>query len=207
MPLRPLIAALLFGAASALYAQPSVAQDQPSTPPAPRLSASREDMTTRPALNWYGWQTLAFDGAAGGLFLAAAADHDSTALYGASGIIYALGAPLVHVGHSQWEMGLASFGVRAVTPLLGAAVGSHYDHCQSASVTGGRSGACSIKWEVTGIAVGGLLAVALDALVLAYQPSRPVNASARNEQTAAPSAWASAAFLPKGVLLRWTAPL
>jgi hypothetical protein len=178
-------------------------------PPPEQVAPSRTSDDAPPpaeARVWYGWQTLASDGAAGGLFLAAVADHGKTALYGVSGITYVLGAPIVHLAHGQWEMSLASLGVRTVTPLLGAAIGNHYDNCQAASVTGSSRGACSSKWEVTGVAVGGLAAALLDGLLLAYEPSRRTSASDGYHATAPLDRirWPSVTPLQNGVLLGWS---
>ena len=202
MPRRPLTIAFTFGVIAAFDASPCLAQIAPTEAPAPIT-----DATERPKLEWYGWQTLAVDGAATGLFLSATADRGSTVLYGLSGVTYAIGAPSIHLGHGQWEMSIASLGVRVVTPLLGAAVGSYYDNCQTASVTTGPRSACSSKWETTGIAIGGLIAAVVDGLVFAYQPARQTGASARHAVSAPFSAGPSATLMPKGVMLGWTAPL
>jgi hypothetical protein len=208
MSRRALTISLLLGAVIAVDASRCVAQDhgEGELPPPTghaRHARWRKQSAARPTLEWYGWQTFAVDGVAASLFLGAVADHGNTTLYGLSGVTYTLSAPIVHLSHAQWEMSLASLGIRAVTPLLGAAIGSHYDDCQTASVTGGPRRACSSKWETTGIALGGLVAVAFDGLVLAYQPARRVEASAGQEETAALRGWPSATPLPGGILIGW----
>ena len=97
-------------AATTLGAQRARAADDA---PAPHSS---EEAPSR----WYGWQTLATDGAAIGLITASLVTADnrggrspSSALaWGALGV-YGLGAPVMHFVHENPGRGLASFGMRS----------------------------------------------------------------------------------------------
>ncbi|HEX3773853.1 MAG TPA: hypothetical protein VHV51_05265 [Polyangiaceae bacterium] len=123
---------------------------------------------------WYGWQTFASDGVAAGLFLGAVADDHNTALFGASGLTFAIGAPVVHLSHGQWEMALGSVGLRVVAPLIGAVIGSSQDGKTTSDMSAG--GGTSTKWTTTGVAIGGVVASAIDGLVLAYD-ARPARSA------------------------------
>jgi hypothetical protein len=157
-----------------------------------------------PRSHWYGWQTLPLDGVATGLFLAAAADQHDTPLFGVSGVVYFAGAPVVHLAHRRPELALASLGLRLVTPLIGGALGNHYDDCNSATVD--RDLKCSTKWAVTGIAIGGLTAALLDDALFAWQPA---TAASQSSARRAPSVEYFPAVSPLfgGILASWQVQL
>jgi hypothetical protein len=80
---------------------------------------------------WYGWQTLATDGAAFALIIYAGTQQfegGPAVLAVTTGVTtFFLGAPTVHWAHGRIGTGFLSLGARLVAPLLGAAVGSQ--HC------------------------------------------------------------------------------
>jgi len=128
---------------------------------------------------WYGWQTFSADGIAAGFFFAGVADDHNAPLLGVSGVTFAVGAPVVHLSHGQWEMALGSVGLRVVGPLLGAVIGSTQDGETSSDTSGGNT---SAKWTTTGVAIGGLVASAVDGLLLAYDARPgPISAPVRNQ--------------------------
>src|SRR3954469_29359 len=75
--------------------------------------------------HWYGWQTLATDGAGLALIVTGGAPQyrGPAAVTAASigvGALF-LGGPLVHVAHGRWGTGVLDFGLRLTLPLVGAA--------------------------------------------------------------------------------------
>jgi hypothetical protein len=137
-------------------------------PPPPRF-------TEEPPNRWYGWQTLATDGAAVGLISASLATADngrnspSSALaWGALGA-YALGAPVMHFVHENPGRGLASFGMRVGGPILLGFTGAMLENCG-----GGGGDFCGLGGALIGTSLGIIGAVAVDAAVFAYD-DKPEN--------------------------------
>lgn len=108
---------------------------------------------------WYGWQTLVVDGA-GLLVGALAASNESSGIGALASLNYAFGAPIVHAAHGEGIRSLASIGLRTALPgavgLLGYALSD-----------GNGSSADSAVY--TGIVLGALGAIAIDAGVVAYE--------------------------------------
>jgi hypothetical protein len=111
----------------------------------------------RPKKVWYGWQTLVVDGA-GLLVGALAASNESGGMAGVALLNYSLGAPIVHAAHGEGIRALASVGLRAAVPM---AVGL------LAYGISDNSGDESAFYS--GLALGAIGAIALDAGVLAYE--------------------------------------
>ncbi len=147
--------------------------------------------------HWYGWQTFTTDGIAAGLFLGGVADHQSTAVYGTSALVFGLGAPVVHLAHRHWEYALCSLGLRVAGPLLGAVLGSQGD--TETRAVGGPPTTPSAQYTTIGAAIGGVAVSLLDGLVLAYDQA-PAPAPQRN-QLIEVEAFPSLALLPHGALL------
>jgi len=130
------------------------------------------------ARRWYGWQTFSTDGAAGALFLGAiAADHNTT-LFGFSALTFGFGAPAIHVAHGNWELSLASVGMRVFLPFAGALLGSTGD---VRTVSDSGSSESSNKWTLVGAGIGGLVAATTDGLLFAYDTRVPKPEPARNQ--------------------------
>lgn len=132
--------------------------------------------------HWYGWQALAVDGAAaalglGGLALLSSDDSQGyeererlaglMALGGA--VAYGVGAPAIHLLHQRPWQALGSLGLRAGLPVLGGAVGLGAATCPPAT---GDYGNCGLPELLMGAIAGTLVAVALDASLLAWDSPR-----------------------------------
>lgn len=144
-----------------------------AAPPVSARSDDAPDSATPPSRleRWYGWQTLTADGVAGALFLGAVADDHNTALFGFSGLTFAVGGPAIHVAHGRWGVALGSFGMRLLGPFVGAVIGAQAD--VKTSVDGGPSNDTHGKWGPVGGAIGGLLVSVIDGAFIAYD--RPVS--------------------------------
>jgi len=147
-------------------------------PPAPQVREPSA-LTER---HWYGWQTLASDGASLGLMLAGivtAAEHaglydDETpvmanvaATLGLAG--YAAGAPVMHLVHERPGAAAASLGLRLALPLLGGALGAQSQTCPPPSTSGDDYGNCGLGGLVLGLSAGVLAAVIIDATALSFE--------------------------------------
>jgi hypothetical protein len=109
-----LCATILLGSTAAL------ADDASAPPDAPRAETS----------TWYGYQTLATDGVALALLVPALTSGSSATQQGfgmGAGLMFGVGAPLVHFSHGQVGKGFADLGVRVGATLgfgaLGALIG------------------------------------------------------------------------------------
>ena len=88
----------------------------PVAPPAPAPSPEG------PGRTFYGWQILLANGAS--LAVTSVAWQQESVPLGAAGLAgQAFGAPIVHAAHGRWGASFASFGINALVPLAGAAVG------------------------------------------------------------------------------------
>ena len=167
---------------------PSPAAAHPAASVAARPSVSivplRRDAGSQGEGGWYGWQTLASDAAASGLFFAAAKsghgnldDGAGTTLSLLSAAVYLAGAPTVHLLHHRSLRALGSFGLRIALPVVGGMLGSATATCPPPT---GDYGNCGVGELVLGAGVGFVLAIALDAGALAWdEPKRKEPSSAR----------------------------
>jgi hypothetical protein len=133
-----------------------------------------EDPEAPAATLWYGWQTLATDGAA--LFLnfgQMQTGHGALAAYG-------LGGPMVHLIHARPMTALASFGVRVAFPVLGFAIGSALDRADRVDRAGHadraqpellRADMPIPLWSLLLAGAGVPTAMAFDSAVLARDPA------------------------------------
>ncbi len=147
--------AVFIGLAPDVCPAAPAAEEPPATAANPAHGARR----------WYGWQTFAADGVAGTVFLAAVADDHNSTLFALSGLSFGLGAPAIHLSHGNWQVALGSLGLRVAGPFVGALIGSQSDIRVSEDAT---STDRSSKWGVAGAAIGGLVASAIDGLLLSY---------------------------------------
>lgn len=178
--------------------QPVAARAQPleDAQPAPR--------------RWYGYQTLALDGVAFGFFVAGlstigGSGRDSAAgpLLGLSAGAYFLGAPAVHLAHSNWTGVSLSAASRVLLPLLGGALGAAGDHCDAHD----DADLCGVAGPALGVLLGISAAIALDAAVFAREPRAeaehdspsPPNAPSTPRATATPFARADKSRVLLGV--------
>jgi hypothetical protein len=89
---------------------------------------------------------------------------------GAVGVLgYALGAPLVHVGHGHAGKALASVSMRIVAPIAGAFVGFGMADCDGHDA----ESYCDLDAAAEGFLLGALAAVVIDATVIANEDVRP----------------------------------
>ena len=121
-----------------------------------------------PQTHWYGWQTLATDGAAVTLFIAgASADSGAVAVLGVG--TYVLGGPVVHWTHDGGWRGWASLGIRVGGPVLvglgGFALGSG---CE-----GEDAEVCPAVGAALFGSLGLVSAIIVDAAVLGYEEVKP----------------------------------
>ena len=151
---------LLFSTATAAAAEPNDTSE-PCPPVTKRHS--------------YGWQTLATDGAGiGVIVLGGAMRFEGPAAVAAASVGTAtlfLGAPIVHVAHGRWPIGVLDFGMRLTLPIVGGYVAS--------TCTQGECGGPF----VAGVLIG-LSPIWIDAGVLAWEDV-PVE-SARRERAPRP---------------------
>jgi hypothetical protein len=152
--------------------------------PSVRVVPPRRDTGSQGEGGWYGWQTLASDAAASGLFFAAAKSGDGNLDDGAgttlsllSAAVYLAGAPTVHLLHHRSLRALGSFGLRIALPVVGGMLGSATATCPPPT---GDYGNCGTGELVLGAGVGFVLAIALDAGALAWdEPKRKEPSSAQ----------------------------
>jgi hypothetical protein len=75
--------------------------------------------------HWYGWQTLATDGAGIALIIAGAgAQYQGPVAATAGGVGLGslfLGGPIVHMAHGRWGIGVLDLGMRLTLPIVGGA--------------------------------------------------------------------------------------
>jgi len=145
-------------------AAPAAAEPSVVTTP----SASTELATPRLENRWYGWQTLATDGAAIVLLAGTAIASDGapagpleTTGYVLGTLSYAFGGPIVHFAHRNPGRGFASFGLRVPAPIITslAAMGVY-----CGLEPGEYCGLIGVPFAGAAI----LAAIAIDAAVFAY---------------------------------------
>lgn len=153
---------------SAAYADPG-AEVTPVTTTTTTVDAPSR--APRAASRWYGWQTLATDGAAVALTGLSLASDGSTsrAMFGVGGLgAFVLGGPIVHAAHGRWGAAAGSLALRVVTPLGGAVVGALAG--ASASEDDGVVGlANAVVGMLVGFTIGTGAASAVDSAALAHE--------------------------------------
>jgi hypothetical protein len=121
---------------------------------------------------WYGWQTIVVDAAAMAMMLGVASDIDPHGDVQKAGIAtYALAPPLVHLAHGSVSKAGASFGIRVLGPIIGAAIGFGMGYALGAVSTGEE--VPGLLFGTVGLVLGGTFgyvgAVAVDSAVLARE--------------------------------------
>lgn len=180
--------ALLFTAlsvASFALLAPAVAHADESAPPPAERTAPEATST------WYGYQTLATDGAAlsMGLGSVASGASRSATVFGAAGLgTYALGGPIVHFAHGEVSRGFVDLGIRAAAPLVlgvgGGIIGGRTAPSSNDADKSLANGYVGVTQGATiGALVGAITASAIDAIFLAHDErpaqARPAPAAAR----------------------------
>jgi len=146
------------------------AQSSRAAPSIPSADAVEED--SRRESTWYGWQTLATDGAAialvaigvengaGDIF---SQNRTAEAVATAGLGTYLIGAPVVHLAHRRPGVALGSLGLRIGAPFLGYMAASTLEGC----VGSDNANSCGSNAEAVGMLFGIGTAMALDAAFLA----------------------------------------
>lgn len=114
----------------------------------------------------YGPQTLIVDGLTLGTAVLAAGARSPAAGVGA-GVLYGIGAPMVHLAHGRPWMALASFGTRVTAPALGCVTGALVGYAASSNDSHGGAMAF-IGGGLVGLVAGLTAAVVLDAGVYSH---------------------------------------
>jgi hypothetical protein len=117
---------------------------------------------------WYGDLTLLTDGAALALFLSSVAVNDrgtGQAVLVGSGVVYLLGAPVVHLTRPRGLAALGSLGLRLGMPAIGGFLGA-----QLSGLAAPNDGDEVVIGTVLGLLGGFATAIVLDAAVVAWQP-------------------------------------
>jgi hypothetical protein len=168
----------LLVAASLVFASSAALAD--GAPPPPEAQPQAPHST-----HWYGYETLATDGAAIALLIPATALGDSGKdpvgfLLGSS-LVYGLGGPIVHFAHGAVGKGFLDLGLRLGVPVVtgltgGAIAAATYNGC-SPEPDCEAWGARKIGTVMVGLVLGGLAgaggAMAVDAAWLAREPRAP----------------------------------
>lgn len=94
------------------------------------VAERQEPAPGRVERSWYGWQVLAVDGAATGLFITAAASR-SRPVFTSGIFVYALSAPAVHAFHARPWPAVGSLALRVVVPGLLGLIGYATVSCRS----------------------------------------------------------------------------
>lgn len=174
-PASPALAPTPEAAPASVAASPPASSATPTSPaasaaPVPVVEEAIHPFPTdETSSRWYGWQTLATDGAAVALVLAsiATAGGSGDSASGACGVgavgVYALGAPAVHFVHGNPGRGFASLGIRVGAPVVLGFLGVEAENC-------GEHGGdfCGFGGALLGVSAGIIGAIAIDAAVLAY---------------------------------------
>lgn len=119
--------------------------------------------------DWYGYQTLAADGAATGLLVGAILTHKnvSKTLFALSAATYLIASPVIHGANEEPGKALGALGLRVAAPVslgfLGIIAGA-------ASDSHGNWGA-PLAGGVIGFGLGIITAMAIDAAALARRDS------------------------------------
>ena len=151
-------------AADRAGADPSVGAPPESVAPPRAIDARRKPEGSR----WYGWQTLATDGAAVAL-LAIGVAAEKGPVIGVSAATFALGGPIVHLAHGRGGAAAGSLGLRVGIPVAGFFVGAAMQHCNHTSEA---DDLCGFEGAAIGMLAGAGIAMLLDSALLAHEDAR-----------------------------------
>ncbi len=145
-------------------ARPSYADDESAT------ATATSDTEIETVERWYGWQTLAADGAAlalviGGAAVTSQVDQGAYIIM-AGGVVHVVGGPIIHFTHQRIAAGFGSMGLRAALPVFGAAIGASAEDCSGGFV-------CGLVGGFIGFFLGFSGSIAIDAAALAYEETTP----------------------------------
>lgn len=125
---------------------------------------------------WYGWQTLTTDGVAIASFVLAGYAEEATVLPTVGLGTYIIGGPIVHASHDNWGRAGISSGMRVGLPLVAGGALYAVSSCGTTSDAGEvtADGWCELGRALVALfsgAVGATVASALDASLLAWEPT------------------------------------
>jgi hypothetical protein len=178
------VAAWTLGMGGPLAARGADRAPQVTAPPVRPTPPLAQDITGPPRTvrSFYGWQILATGGVGGALAAASIALPDKpfdgflpTAGFLLGIPLYALGGPVAHWSHGDFQKGMVSFGANLAFPIVGGLVGR--------ALSCGRSQApddCGSHGFADGVAIGLLLAPVIDAAFLGWS-DEPVDVAKRRE--------------------------
>jgi hypothetical protein len=153
------------------------------------------DAQPNPAKRWYGWQTLATDGAAIASFVLAGTTDETSVLPAVGLGAYLLGGPIVHAAHDNWGRAALSLGMRTVIPVATGGLFFAANSCGENSSNDPDSDAdawCGLGQAIAAVfggLVGATVASALDASLLAWEPEEPTPQVAPALGVTKTSAW------------------
>lgn len=160
----PIVAASSMLATPACAGEPAAPSTAMEVPPAEPSATSER--------RWYGYQTLAIDGAAVGFgVLSGISDgRMSRTVFDIAGVgTYLLGGPFVHLAHGHIGKGLGSFGIRVGAPLACLLIATML----GAAAAPNNDGGAKLGGAVTGVEYGMLFGVVtasiLDFAILAHE--------------------------------------
>jgi hypothetical protein len=165
-----------------LLARTAAAQESGAAPvvPPPAVEPTPPAAPSSSGSQWYGWQTLASDGATLLSTIALANVHslnsngNSAIVLTNLGVGFGLGAPLVHFAHGRPLTALADIAMRVGGVVVGALVGA------AAMGSNGDSREDDMG-AVVGLLLGGVVgssaAVVVDATVLSWEKRGPARAA------------------------------
>jgi len=140
-----------------------------AAPRAPTV-AGQQHSGLAPALTvprWYGWETLATDGAA--LLVAVTAlraDDDSRSVLALSSVaLYGLGGPIVHLTRDNGWQALGSLLLRGGLPVAGGAAGVALERCDNSD----EEDFCGLSGAILGGLAGVVSAMVIDSAVLGWE--------------------------------------
>lgn len=133
----------------------------------PRLTTPGEAKVEEVS-HWYGYETLAIDGAAILVtVLGIAADSSALAILGAAG--YTFGPPILHGVHGSGERAIGSFALRIGLPNILGLVGYALEDCPEEPADSWDFDFCGFEGMFIGMAIGFPLAIAIDAAALSWE--------------------------------------
>jgi hypothetical protein len=140
-----------------------------SVAPAPQAARAPDGATEKLAgSHWYGWQTLATDGAAVAL-LATGIATSSEGVGFFSAATFALGGPIVHLAHGRGGAAAASLGIRVGLATAGFFAGAAMEDCNHSSE---GDDFCGLEGAAIGLLAGSGVAMILDTVLLAHESVR-----------------------------------
>jgi hypothetical protein len=157
---------------------------KPTAAQAPSANGSPAQGPVQMTTEWYGWQTLAADGASLALFVggvgttAARSSGTSSALLLGSLAVYSLGGPIIHFAHNRPGAALGSFGLRWGMPTVGTLLGVSFAYASCGKSN--DNGVCYGVYGLLGLTVGTIGAIVVDSALLAREQVQVKFTAAKN---------------------------